>query len=84
MSGYFNKDGKITDSISFSNDKLLPDGFLEDAIGTVILLPIANKNVIYGYAVLVVDTNEPGFINEKIEFIFLQAGQVMTVTFIGE
>jgi hypothetical protein len=77
LSGYFNKDGKITDSIVFPNDKLLPDGFLEDAIGTVIFLPIANKNVIYGYAVLVVDTNKPGFINEKIEFIFLQAGQVI-------
>ena len=77
LSGYFNQDGKVTDAISFSNDKLLPDGFLEDAIGTVIFLPIANKNVIYGYAVLVVDTNEPGFINEKIEFIFLQAGQVI-------
>ena len=77
LSGYFNKDVKVTDPIPFSNDKLLPDGFLEDAIGTVIFLPIANKNVIYGYAVLVVDTKEPGFINEKIEFIFLQAGQVI-------
>ena len=78
LSGYFGSDGKIIiESINFPNDKLLPDGFLEDITGTVIFLPIANKNVIYGYSVLVVDTKEPGFINEKIEFIFMQVGQVI-------
>lgn len=78
LSGYLDKKGEIvTDSIPFPSNRLLPDGFLEDTEGAVIFLPVANKNVIYGYAVLVVDTKEIGFINEKIEFIFMQAGQVI-------
>ena len=78
LSGYLDRDGQIiTDAVSFPNNKLLPDGFLEDVKGTVIFLPVANKNVVYGYSVLIVDTNENGFINEKIEFIFMQVGQVI-------
>ena len=77
LSGYVDRSGKVGESISFPSNKLLPEGFLSDVTGTVIYLPVANKNVIYGYAVLVVDTDEPGFINEKIEFIFMQVGQAI-------
>jgi diguanylate cyclase (GGDEF)-like protein len=78
MSGYLDSEGKINDeAVSFSKDLLLPEGFLTDVKGTVIFLPIANKNVVYGYSVLLVDTAEPEFINEKIEFIFMQVGQVI-------
>jgi diguanylate cyclase (GGDEF)-like protein len=78
LSGYLDKEGNIiTEAVSFPKELLLPEGFLKDNIGTVIFLPVANKNVVYGYAVLIVDTAEPGFINEKIEFIFMQVGQVI-------
>lgn len=78
LSGYLDQKGAIvTDAIPFPSNKLLPDGFIDNTEGTVIFLPVANKNVIYGYAVLIVDTKEIGFINEKIEFIFMQAGQVI-------
>ena len=78
LSGYLDQKGAIvTDAIPFPSTKLLPDGFIDNTEGTVIFLPVANKNVIYGYAVLIVDTKEIGFINEKIEFIFMQAGQVI-------
>lgn len=78
LSGYICCDGAIVAQPTvFPCDKLLPEGYLEDTIGTVIYLPIANKNVVYGYAVLLVDTSEQGFINEKVEFIFMQVGQVI-------
>ena len=77
LSGYINSDGeRITEPRTFPSSRLLPEGLLEDVEGVVIYLPIANKNVIYGYAVLLVDTSEPYFINEKMEFIFMQTGQV--------
>ncbi|MBR2549753.1 MAG: GGDEF domain-containing protein [Clostridiales bacterium] len=77
LSGYIDSNGAVGEAVSFPNDKLLPEGFLDDVNGTVIFLPVVNKNVVYGYAVLVVDTAENGFINEKIEFIFMQVGQVI-------
>ena len=78
LSGYLDHDGNIVfEKQSFPKDMLLPEGFLKDNVGTVIFLPVANKNVIYGYSVLVVDTSESGFINEKIEFIFMQVGQAI-------
>ena len=78
LSGYFVNKGDIcTPSVGFTNCKLLPDGFKDDYTGSLIYLPIAYRNEAYGYAVLVVDTTEPDFINEKVEYIFMQAGQIV-------
>ncbi len=53
LSGYINSDGElITEPRTFPSSRLLPEGLLEDVEGVVIYLPIANKNVIYGDAVL--------------------------------
>ncbi len=77
LSGYFIDKGEInTDAVTFPGDKLLPDGFEESENKMLIYVPIAYRNESYGYAVLYVDTKENGFINEKIEYIFMQAGQV--------
>jgi len=78
LSGYFDASGNtFIEFREFPSNRLLPEGFLEDKTGTIIFLPIANKNVVYGYAALIVDTKENGFINEKIEFILMETGQVI-------
>ena len=76
--GYFKAKGDIEIfAMPFPNEHLLPDGFMEDHTGSYIFLPLSYSNVAYGYAVLDVDMNERFFINEKIEFIFLQVGQII-------
>ena len=76
--GYFKAKGDIEIfAMPFPNEQLLPDGFMEDHTGSYIFLPLSYSNVAYGYAVLDVDMSERFFINEKIEFIFLQVGQII-------
>ena len=76
--GYFKDKGDLyIVSDAFPNDKLLPEGFMDGHIGSYIFLPLSYSNVAYGYAVLDVDMTERFFINEKIEFIFLQVGQII-------
>ena len=78
LTGRLNGNGEInTEPEYFPNDRLLPEGFKEDDCGVHIFLPISYRNEVYGYALLIVDTNEPGFINENIEYIFMQVGQVI-------
>ena len=78
MTGRLDSNGKIdTEPVFFPNDRLLPEGFKDDDCGVHIFLPISYRNEVYGYALLIVDTNEPGFINENIEYIFMQVGQVI-------
>lgn len=73
--GYFVDNGDpVTETVSFSEDKLLPEGLADEDKGMRIHLPITYKNEIYGYSVLVVDTNKPNFINFKIEFLMMQIG----------
>ena len=74
--GYYSNKGedKIGD-VSFPTDKLLPDGLENDTEGTRIHLPITYKNEAYGYALLVVNTEIPYFINFKIEYILTQVAQ---------
>ena len=77
MIGYLKSDGEIVkDPVSYANNLLIPEGIRKDEDGVFIFLPISYRNEVYGYALLIVDTNEPGFINENIEYIFMQVGQV--------
>ena len=76
--GYFTGRGKNTvKSIPYPNEKLLPDGFEDDKKGMRIHFPLAYKNEVYGYLVMVVDTNMPNYINFKIEYLLTQVAANM-------
>ena len=72
---YSNKGEDQIGDIKFSTDILLPEGLENDDRGTRIYLPITYKNEVYGYALLVVDTDVPYFVNFKIEYIITQVAQ---------
>ena len=76
LTGYYTEQGEdhIGD-IRFSKEILLPEGFENDEHGTRIHLPLAYKNEVYGYVVLIVDTDMSYFINFKIEYIISQISQ---------
>lgn len=74
--GYYTDQGESQiNDIFFSNDILLPEGLENDDHGTRIFLPLAYKNELYGYALLVVDTDQPNFVNFKVEYLLSQASQ---------
>ncbi|MBQ4217802.1 MAG: diguanylate cyclase, partial [Clostridiales bacterium] len=76
--GYFKDKGSISImSEPFPNTELLPEGYLSDESGSHVFLPLSYMNMAYGYAVLRVEMTEHFFINEKMEFIFLQIGQLI-------
>ncbi|MCR4702115.1 MAG: GGDEF domain-containing protein [Saccharofermentans sp.] len=78
LAGYLNYEGQIIkDPVFFPNNQLLPEDIKSEDNGVYIFLPISYRNEVYGYALLIVDTDEPGFINENIEYIFMQVGQVV-------
>ena len=72
---YSNKGEDHIGDINFSKKLLLPEGLENDEKGTRIYLPITYKNEVYGYALLIVDTDVSYFINFKIEYILSQAAQ---------
>ena len=74
--GHFSDHGKeIIEDISFSNDKLLPEGFENDDSGLLMFFALAYKNEVYGYAVIVPDMSYTSYINFKIEYLLTQVGQ---------
>ena len=76
LAGYYTDQGESQiNDIFFSNDILLPEGLENDDHGTRIFLPLAYKNELYGYALLVVDTDQPNFVNFKVEYLLSQASQ---------
>lgn len=78
ITGYFSDKGEDhIESISFSNDTLLPEGLENDERGTRIHFSLLYKNEVYGYAVLVFDTLLPEYINFKIEYLLTQVGQTI-------
>ena len=75
LAGHFANRGKVQlDNIEFPDDKLIPDGFENDKKGMRVHFPIAYKNEIYGYAMMVFNTDMPQFINFKTEYILIQTG----------
>ena len=78
LAGYFEDKGETKIPLMpFPSDRLLPEGFRDGRTGSLIFLPLSHMNMAYGYAVLDVDMTEHFFINEAIEFIFMQAGQII-------
>ena len=78
VAGYFTNRGENhTADISFPNELLLPEGFEDDEKGMRIHFALAYKNEVYGYLVMLVDTEMPNFINFKIEYLLSQVGQNM-------
>ena len=78
IAGYFSNRGENhTQNISFPNELLLPEGFEDDEKGMRIHFALAYKNEVYGYLVMLVDTEVPNFINFKIEYLLSQVGQNM-------
>ena len=76
--GYFRDKGSISIiSEPFPNTELLPEGYLSEESGSHVFLPLSYMNMAYGYAVLRVEMTEHFFINEKMEFIFLQIGHLI-------
>lgn len=76
--GYFRDKGNISImSEPFPNTHLLPEGYLNEESGSYVFLPLSYMNMAYGYAILRVDMTEHFFINEKMEFIFLQIGHLI-------
>ena len=76
--GYFKDKGSISImSEPFPNTELLPEGYLNEESGSHVFLPLSYMNMAYGYAVLRVEMTEHFFINEKMEFIFLQIGHLI-------
>ena len=76
--GYFTDRGENTvKNIPYPNEKLFPEGFENDKKGMRIHFPLAYKNEIYGYMVMVVDTSIDNFINFKVEFLLSQVGENM-------
>ena len=74
--GRFVNRGDInTENMSFPNENLLPDDLKDNEDDTFIFFPLSYKNEVYGYAVFVVDTEMPNFINQKIEYVLTQLGQ---------
>ncbi|MCQ2502804.1 MAG: GGDEF domain-containing protein [Saccharofermentans sp.] len=74
--GYFNDRGENHASHKhFLNTMLLPDSVDENETDTHIHFALAYKNEVYGYVVLIVDTNIPEYINFKTEYILTQLGQ---------
>ena len=74
--GHFcDKGESIIEEISFSKDKLLPDGLMKNDNGMLIFFSLAYKNEVYGYAALAVDTSYATFVNFKIEYLLSQVGQ---------
>ena len=79
--GYFEDDGEIhLCDIAFSNDKLLPDQFIETDSGIRIFLPIYYKNEVYGYGAFEVLPESMEIVSEKLEFILLLLGQTINRT----
>ena len=69
-------DNKVC-SISYSSDKVFPDGFEDDKHGMRVHFPLAYKNEVYGYLVAVFDTGMPNFINFKVEYLLTQVAANM-------
>ena len=76
--GYFEDDGEIhLSDISFPDNKLLPDCFLDTDSGIRIFLPICYKNEVYGYGAFEIKPDSMEFVNEKLEFILMLLGQTI-------
>lgn len=74
--GYYQDQGEINvNSVSFPNERLLPEGFEEESLGALVFLPMSYKNEVYGYACLDCDTALDYYINFKIEYLLSQTGQ---------
>lgn len=79
--GYFEDDGEIhLCDISFPNNKLLPDQFLETDSGIRIFLPICYKNEVYGYGAFEIIHDSQEIVSEKLEFILMLLGQTINRT----
>ena len=71
--GYFaNRGENVVESITFSNDRLIPEGLENEDHGMRIHFPLAYKNEVYGYVAMVVDSDMPNYINFKIEYLLMQ------------
>lgn len=76
LKGYFINKGDITvENTSFSRDIILPHEIDKEASGMYIGLPLSYKNEVYGYAIIVVNTDVNNFIDFKTEFLLAQVGQ---------
>ena len=76
--GYFTNRGKNKlCSISYSDEKVFPDGFEDDKRGMRVHFPLAYKNEVYGYLVAVFNTDMPNFINFKVEYLLMQVAANM-------
>ena len=76
--GYFTDRGPCTvKSVAYPNETLFPEGFENEKSGMRIHFPLAYKNEIYGYMMMVVDTDVPNFINFKIEYLLMRVGENM-------
>lgn len=76
LSGHFSNKGDIKrDKILFDRNRILPEGFTNEDSGMYIGFPLSYKNEVYGYAIIVVDTEAHNFIDFKTEFLLTQIGQ---------
>lgn len=76
IKGYFINNGDIVvNDIPFSKHKILPQGMLNEDSGMYIGFPLSYKNEVYGYAIIVVNTDVGQFIDFKTEFLLAQVGQ---------
>ena len=75
---YFtNRGDNVIKTITFPNDKLLPEGLENEDHGMRIHFPLAYKNEVYGYIAMVVDSDMPNYINFKIEYLLMQVAANM-------
>lgn len=76
--GYFHEKGENhVGDIRIDDNLLLPEGMENDEQGTRIHFGVTYKNEVYGYCVMIVDTQMPEFINFKIEYLLSQIGQTI-------
>ena len=76
--GYFTNRGECTiKNIPYPDNVLFPKGLENEKQGMRVHFPLAYKNEIYGYLLVVFDTDMPSFINFKVEFLLMQVGQNM-------
>ncbi len=76
--GYFREKGhNHIEDIPIDQKALLPEGLEDDKQGTRIHFGITYKNEVYGYCVVVVDTQVEEFINFKIEYLLTRIGQTV-------
>ena len=76
--GYFHEKGEnVIKDIRFPKELLLPENLENEEHGTRIHFGVTYKNEVYGYCVMIVDTQMPDFINFKIEYLLTQIGQTI-------